>query len=328
MSGFLLYVLLAVKPSDPLVSIGAMVGAYWLAAILAGLALRHEVHRMAVRPSFAARVWLGFALFLSLESGLLYLLQWTDQLLVGLFMTAADVGVYTAAVRLASLAAVPLIAVNAILAPTMAGLFGSRDRERLRETYARFTWATLVLGLVLGSALILLGHNLLAFFGPEFEVGYAALVIITIGHVVNAGTGSSGVLLGMTGHVRWRLFNAGATAALNIALNWLLIPQWGITGSAVATSSSIIAINLLQVVEVRLVLGFWGYDIQQLGYWFRQAERLRRRLGHHHDHHHRSRPQRNVIHRAGLPGAGFRRRRGVGRGDPWRPRGTGDRPGQ
>ncbi len=272
----LMYVLLTARPSEPLVSIGAMVGAYWLAACLAGIALRHQIHRLAVRPSYAARAWLAFALFLSLESGLLYLLQWTDQLLVGLFMTAADVGVYTAAVRLASLAAVPLIAVNSILAPTMAGMFGSRDREQLRQTYARFTWATLVLGLAIGSAVILLGRQLLDFFGPEFEFGYAALVIITVGHVVNAGTGSSGVLLGMTGHVRWRLFNAGATAILNVALNWLLIPVWGITGSAVATSSAIIAINLLQVVEVRLVLGFWGYDIHQLGYWFQQAGRLLR----------------------------------------------------
>jgi O-antigen/teichoic acid export membrane protein len=56
---------------------------------------------------------------------------------------------------------------------------------------------------------------------------------------------------------------------MSISLNLALIPIYGITGSAIADATTLIAVNLLQVLEVRLVLGFWGYDRKQLGYWVR-----------------------------------------------------------
>ena len=261
-------VLLLVRPSNALIAVGAAVGAYWFAALIAGVVLYREVRQIPAAPMLALGPWMSFAVFLSLEGSLLFLLQWSDQLLVGLFLNATDVGIYAAAVRLAALAAVPLLAVNSILGPTVAALHGRGAYERLRQTYARLTWATGASGLCIGLGLIGLGSFALGLFGPEFAGGYLALVIVTVGHIVNAATGSAGVMLGMTGHVRWRLLNAALTAGINVSLNLLLIPAWGIAGSAAATATALITINLLQIVEVRLVLGFWGYDPRELAYWF------------------------------------------------------------
>lgn len=272
-----LLVLVAIYPGQPLTAVWAALVAFWLGTVIAGSALWREVRSLRSAPTFTPRPWMGFAVFLSLEGGLLFLLQWADQLLVGLFMSAADVGVYAAAIRIAALTAVPLLAVNSILGPTVAALHGGGDLEGLRRTYARMTWATGAVGLVIGLVVLVLGAQLLGLFGPEFPAGYAALAIMTVGHVANSATGSAGLVLGMTGHVRWRLFNAALTAALNVVLNVLLIPPLGIVGSALATSSALVLINLLQIVEVRFVLGFWGYDPAQIGFWI---DRLRHLRGH------------------------------------------------
>jgi O-antigen/teichoic acid export membrane protein len=271
-------VLVVLNPGQPLTAIGAAAAAYWLAALIAGVALRRDVRSLAARPEYSPGQWLGFAVFLSLEGGLLFLLQWSDQLLVGLFMSASDVGIYAAAIRVAALAAVPLLAVNSILAPTVAALYGGGELEGLRKTYSRLTWATGAIGLGIGLALIVFGAGLLGLFGAEFEAGYPALAIVTVGHIVNSATGSAGLVLGMTGHVRWRLLNAALTAVLNVVLNVLLIPPLGIVGSALATSAALIVINLLQICEVRFVLGFWGYDPAQIGFWIHRLRTLRGRL--------------------------------------------------
>lgn len=270
--------LAALYPEAPLTAIGAAVGACWLATAIAGYALRREVQALDAKPSYAPGRWMTFAAFLSLEGGLLFLLQWSDQLLVGLFMSANDVGVYAAAIRIAALTAVPLLAVNSILGPTVAALHGGDNHEGLRTTYSRMTWATGAAGLLIGLAVLVFGNLLLGFFGPEFPPGFPALAIMTVGHIVNSATGSAGLVLGMTGHVRWRLFNAALTAVVSVILNVLLIPPLGIVGSALATASALIVINLLQICEVRLVLGFWGYDPAQIRYWIQRIRDLRGHL--------------------------------------------------
>lgn len=271
----LILLLTVARPANVFAPLVASSASYWLASLVAGLYLRRSIRDLGGRPAFDVWPWLTFAVFLSLEGGLLYLLQWTDQLLVGLFLSTDDVGIYAASVRVGALAAVPLLAVNTILAPTIAGLHARGERNVLRETYARLTWATAVSGIAIGLTLVAFGQVILGLFGSEFAPGYTALVIVTVGQTVNSFTGSSGVMLGMTGHVRWRLLNAILAAGLNVCLNWVLIPTYGIAGSAAATAASLIVINLLQVAEVRLVLGFWGYDRQQLGYWLRQVRSAR-----------------------------------------------------
>ena len=82
-------------------------------------------------------------------------------------------------------------------------------------------------------------------FGPEFLPAAPALAVLAIGQLVNAGSGSVGSLLTMTGHERDAAVGFGLSAVMNVALNVLLIPLWGPLGAAVATASSLIAWNVI-----------------------------------------------------------------------------------
>jgi O-antigen/teichoic acid export membrane protein len=255
----------------PIAAIFASTLAAWVGAVIPVFALRRLLARTSAKPAYHRATWAAYSAYLAAEGGLAFLFQWADQLILAALLTAADVGVYAAASRVASLVALPLVAVNLILGPNFAVLDGVRDLQRLREYYARYTWATAIIGGAI-AIVVLLGANwLMAFFGPEFAVGATALGIMVVGQAVNSGTGSAGLLLGMTGHVRWMLGNAVIAVILSISLNLALIPRYGITGSAIADAATLITVNLLQVLEVRFVLGFWGYDPKQLLYWVRTA---------------------------------------------------------
>jgi O-antigen/teichoic acid export membrane protein len=164
------------------------------------------------------------------------------------------------------------------MGPTAASLHGAGETERLRVTFARMTWATAAVGLVVGALLIVAGPWLLGLFGPEFVAGYPALVVLVVGQVVNAATGSVGVILGMTGHAGRLFVNAGLTAVLTVVLNVLLIPQFGIVGSALATSISLATVNIVRTIQVRQVLGYWAYDPHELAFWVHGLRAYSRRL--------------------------------------------------
>ena len=246
----------------------AVAVAYLATTLVAGVQLWKRVAGpTSAAPVYHRRTWTRFAALMSLEGVLLFVLQWTDQLMVGLFQDAHQVGVYASALRLAMLVSVPLLAVNSIMGPTAAALHGAGETERLRVTFSRMTWATAVVGLVVGAVLIVAGPWLLGLFGPEFVAGYPALVVLLVGQIVNAATGSVGVILGMTGHAGRLFVNAGLTAVLTVVLNVLLIPRLGIVGAALATSVSLATVNIVRTVQVRQVLGFWAYDPRQLAFW-------------------------------------------------------------
>jgi O-antigen/teichoic acid export membrane protein len=93
------------------------------------------------------------------------------------------------------------------------------------------------------------------FFGVEFVAAYTPLMILLIGQFVNSATGAVWFLLNMTGHERETARGLAVSAVLNLMLNLLLTPPFGIIGAAVATTTALITWNVLLWWAVRKRLG-------------------------------------------------------------------------
>jgi len=95
---------------------------------------------------------------------------------------------------------------------------------------------------------------LLLAFGSPHETAYIPLIILLVGQLINSGAGSVGLLLNMSGHEQETARGMIVATVLNVVLNLLLIPLWGINGSSLATSVSLIVWNVLlwRVVQKKL----------------------------------------------------------------------------
>ena len=62
-----------------------------------------------------------------------------------------------------------------------------------------------------------------------------------------------------------------------MGLNLLLIPLWGLTGAATATAISLAVLNVVQLIEVRWLVGLWAYDWQGMVFGGRRNEVARSR---------------------------------------------------
>lgn len=167
-----------------------------------------------------------------------YVINWSGNFFLAFYSTTADVGAFSAATRVATILGLVLAASNTVMAPRFASMYSKKSKQ-LPEL-ARKT--TLYLIAIVTPLLFLMGmmaSNILSLFGSGFVIADSALKILLIGQGVNVMTGAVGLLLMMTGNeISWR--NCLILAAgLHVFLCIVLIPMYGLTGAAVASSLSL-----------------------------------------------------------------------------------------
>jgi O-antigen/teichoic acid export membrane protein len=173
-----------------------------------------------------------------------------DVLVLGTLSGQTEAGIYAAAGRVAALVGFGLAAVNAWAAPMFSERHTQGDHARLQELVRASSRLVFLFTLPATVGVWVLGRRLLGLFGPGFEPAFSSLVILTIGQLFAALAGPVGFLLPMTGGEAVAARILGASAALNLMLNFALVPQLGMEGAAAATSASRVIQNLAMAVAV------------------------------------------------------------------------------
>jgi O-antigen/teichoic acid export membrane protein len=240
--------------------VNGAVGAYLLSCVIMTLVSfviwrASTAHNHGMTGTFNTGELLKTGFYLLFIASMNMLMNWTDTVMLGIWKTSDAVGIYNISLRLALMTTFMLSAAATILAPKFSGLYVQGDMAALKNLVRKSTRLIAASALPIALILVLLPHTILGFFGSEFKSGALALIILSIGHLFYASVGCLGHLLIMTGnHVSVHRITL-LTAILNIALNALLIPDYGINGAALATGFSICVFNFSCVVAVRRHLG-------------------------------------------------------------------------
>lgn len=195
---------------------------------------------------------LNVSLPMLLSSSMFFIMNWTAIIMLGMFKTDAEVGIFNVAVKIATFTSITLFAINSIAAPKFAEFYGKREMKGLGKIAQQSTklifWTSFPVLLVI----FLFPSFILGIFGQEFKTGIYALILLTIGQFINAISGSVGLILQMTG--KQKVFqNIILTATLfNVVLNAILIPKYGINGAALANMFALVFWNLSSVIYIKL----------------------------------------------------------------------------
>lgn len=205
---------------------------------------------MYVDTKYRTKEWTSTAFSLLAISGFFVVIEQTDIIIVGLFHGATNSGVYAAANKVASLIASGLIIVNVIAAPMISHLYVLGNIVELKRVVRLASIFSFGIALPVGAIIFLCGGWIMTLFGSRFSEGYTALIILTIGQLVNALAGSVGFFMTMTGKEKAMAWIAGSCAVLNVALNFILIPPFGMEGAAVSKAFSVTIWNVGLVVYI------------------------------------------------------------------------------
>ena len=94
---------------------------------------------------------------------------------------------------------------------------------------------------------MLFGYVVLGIFVSDFTAGYVALLVLLAGQLINAVSGPVGYVMTMTGHQHRAARIIGVCAFVNIVLNAMLIPLFGMSGAASATAITTAMWNLMML---------------------------------------------------------------------------------
>lgn len=208
------------------------------------------------KQSVKGKQIISLALPMFMTSSMHLIIANIDIWFLGIMLTEEYVGIYAVAIKLTLLSSFVLTAFNGIIAPKFSELFYSGKISDLKSVARYSSKLTLWITLPMTAILIFFGKSILGFWGEAFEIGYLALVMLAIAQLVNVAAGSVGLFLEMTGNQKVFRNIVFIGGILNIVLNVVLIPQYGINGAAFASMISISFWNIAASIYIKKTFGF------------------------------------------------------------------------
>ena len=193
---------------------------------------------------------LVFSFPLMLAAILIFINNRINTLMIGYYLPAQQVGIYNIAWRVGWTSVFILNVFTSMFAPMISTLYHRGEIQKLGQLFKTITKWIVAGNLIVLAIVLLFSVEIMRIFGKEFINGSTALIIITIGQVANAGTGSAGTINTMTGHSMYELYCNLLILILGAGLNYFLIPVYGISGAAVTSLITIGTINIIRLILV------------------------------------------------------------------------------
>ncbi|HON81825.1 MAG TPA: flippase [Methanoregulaceae archaeon] len=182
----------------------------------------------------------SFSFWIFLTSSGFLVFSTADTILIGHFLTNADVGIYRIAYQLSGVALFTCMALNVVLFPRMSRWGVEGDLAGIKNALSRaFSFSLLFALPVLIGGLVLSDRLLFFLYGADFEQGSLALIILLIMQIFGIFVTLQITCLNALDYPRKSFVATSCAAIINIILNLFFIPLLGITGAALATLISV-----------------------------------------------------------------------------------------
>ncbi|WP_456475386.1 flippase [Candidatus Pyrohabitans sp.] len=223
------------------------------AVLLACMLFRRLGISTAARSFGAFRGVFIFSIPVSLTSVAAFALAYVDILLLGVYLPPQEVGIYSAASPTARLGLAFASALTAALLPRVAALSAESDAAAIRAQVARsYRLLFPVLGAVTAAALLFAGPIITLLFGSAYAEAAGPFRILVLGSLFYGFFSvNSGIYQGL-GRPAQPMKILGIAAVIDVLLNLLLIPHFGIMGAALASSLSLAFAGVASVVGIKL----------------------------------------------------------------------------
>ncbi|MFB6187851.1 MAG: flippase [Halobacteriaceae archaeon] len=164
----------------------------------------------------------------------------SDLIILGIYKPSSLVGIYDVTFKMAVF--LPLLftpALGYLFTPIMSRLDANTELQRMDELYTVMTrWLVVAAFPIFALLFMFPGQSLGFFFGANYQGGQTALRILLIGFMIGLLPGMTGNFLTAVGETKLLMFISTGTMLLNVVVNIVLIPSYGIVGAAIATASA------------------------------------------------------------------------------------------
>ena len=220
------------------------------------------VLRFSIPPEW--KQLFGYSAFIILSGSVAVLLIDFDKVMIPNYIKIENNALYSVAIFIATVIVVPSRAMLQILNPITAKLINDNKFEELNDLYKKSA-----INLQLFGGLIMLGiflniNQLYLLIPSEYSGGISVVFIIGLSKFYDVILGNNNAILLNTKYYRTVILFGLLLVFMMVVLNMLLIPPYGIVGSAWATLISVLIYNTIKLLFVVKKMNLYPFTIKTL----------------------------------------------------------------
>ena len=171
-------------------------------------------------------------------------------------VSTGQIGIFKTCVNISTLASAILISLNTTIQPKITQLYYSNKIAEIAKLTQRSTKLMFWLSLPIFFVFLFGSKYVMWLYGKEFMTGAFSLSILTIGQVFNTFCGPIAQFLNATGFHKSIRNLSFLAVTVNIILNFILIPLYGIEGAAWANAINVVVWNIAGSIYIKRKFGF------------------------------------------------------------------------
>ena len=187
-----------------------------------------------------------------------------DIMMIGSMLDLEQVAFYTIAFFIGNAIMVPAKSIAAISIPLIAKAWEKNDLDEIQTIYSKSSINQLIIG---GVFFLCIWLNIDAVFSllPEkFQAGKWVVFYIGLSQLFNMSAGLNGEIIINSKYYRYDLFASVFLVFVTIATNFLLIPEYGINGAAMATAISILLFNCSRFIIIKVKMNMHPFSLKTI----------------------------------------------------------------
>jgi len=160
-----------------------------------------------------------------------------------------DAGIYSLAAYVANLIQVPQRSMIAITIPVLSQAWKDKNLGEINRIYQRTSINLLLIGLFIFGGIWLSINDAFTVLEvqKDYEAGLQVIFFLGIARLIDAGTGVNAQIIGTSTQWRFEFLTGVILLTLFLPLNYILIKQFGIVGSAYSNVISFAVYNAIRI---------------------------------------------------------------------------------
>ena len=173
-----------------------------------------------------------------------------DNAMINYFEGPRGVSLLSVATNISNIVGFALTSINVFLAPKISNLYKESNTKELQNILTFVAKINLAFGVFIALAIIFFGKMFLNLYDNEMTASYPLILILMVGQLFHVFCGSVTYLMIMTKLEKIAAKVMIGSALINIIMNIVFIPRYGLIGCVIATSVSIITYNFLSTIVI------------------------------------------------------------------------------
>ncbi len=187
-----------------------------------------------------------------------------DSIMVNQMLGLSETGVYGIAFFFGSIMMIPARSIYRITSSIIADCFKDNNLTEIKKLYNKTCNTGMAVGNILFIGICINIDNIMMLLPPEYAAGKNVILFIGAGYISELATGINQIIIANSKYYYYEGYFVIVVVAITIVSNYLLIPVYGIMGSAIATAITITTSNLIKWLFILYKFKMQPYDFNSV----------------------------------------------------------------